>query len=402
MSPNPTTPWSCPRPSKPAEWRAPETAVDADELVPIGEKLASWPDTFSAHPKIERLFDRRREMVTGGYPVDFATAESLAFGSLLVQGRCVRLAGQDSGRGTFSQRHSVLVDSVTAEKHIPLNFLSEDQARYVVVDSFLSEEAALGFEYGYSVARPECLTLWEAQFGDFCNGAQIQIDQFLVAGEAKWGQASGLVMLLPHGYDGQGPEHSSARLERFLQSFAEDNIRVANVSTAAQYFHLLRAQALDPVRKPLIVMTPKSLLRQRTAGSPMDAMSEGSFESAIFDSVTDPKAIRRVVLCSGKVYYDLAAALEKSGRTDVCLGRVELLAPWPKSVVDEALARFPEADVIWCQEEPANMGAWTFVRDYLPGAHYAGRPAAASPATGVGQVHKQQQALLVEQALATS
>ncbi len=384
------------------EWNPPATAVPAHEIMPIGEKLASWPDTFSAHPKIERLFDRRREMVAGDYPVDFATAESLAFGSLLVQGRCVRLAGQDSGRGTFSQRHSVLVDSVTAEKHIPLNFLSEDQARYVVVDSFLSEEAALGFEYGYSVARPECLTLWEAQFGDFCNGAQIQIDQFLVAGEAKWGQSSGLVMLLPHGYDGQGPEHSSARLERFLQSFAEDNIRVANVSTAAQYFHLLRAQALDPVRKPLIVMTPKSLLRQRTAGSAIEALSDDSFQPAMFDAVEDPSTIRRIVLCSGKVYYDLAAAIATSGRKDVCLGRVELLAPWPKSVVDAALARFPDADLVWCQEEPANMGAWTFARDYLPNASYAGRAAAASPATGVGQIHKQQQAQLVEQALATS
>ena len=343
-------------------------------------------------------------MAAGEYPLDFATAESIAFASLLVGGRPVRLAGQDSGRGTFSQRHSVLVDTRSGDKYIPLNFLRDGQARYSVVDSLLSEEAALGFEYGYSVSHPESLTLWEAQFGDFANGAQIQIDQFLASGEAKWGQRSGLVLLLPHGYDGQGPEHSSARPERFLQLYAERNLRVANPTTAAQYFHLLRRQALQPVRKPLIVMTPKSLLRQRSAGSPITALSDGCFEPVLVDVVGgDDAAVSRVVLCSGKVYYDLLDAAKEHDARELAIVRIEEIAPWPRNEVHAALERFANRKaLVWCQEEPANMGAWNFLRHRLPFTAYAGRKPAASPSTGISQVHKAEQAALVAAALGHS
>ncbi|MCA8952649.1 MAG: multifunctional oxoglutarate decarboxylase/oxoglutarate dehydrogenase thiamine pyrophosphate-binding subunit/dihydrolipoyllysine-residue succinyltransferase subunit, partial [Planctomycetes bacterium] len=280
-------------PTPEREWDVAIERIDAAAVEELGLALASWPDTFVPHPKIVRLFERRRAMVHDEHPFDFATAEALAFASLLARGRPIRLAGQDSGRGTFSQRHSVLIDSTTGEKHIPLNFVHQDQAKYVVVDSFLSEEAALGFEYGYSIARPESFTMWEAQFGDFCNGAQIQIDQFVAAGEAKWNQRSSLTLLLPHGFDGQGPEHSSARLERFLQLWAENNMRVANVTTAAQYCHLLRRQALDPERKPLIVMTPKSLLRQRSAGSSVADIVERDFAPVLVDPVGDVSKVTK-------------------------------------------------------------------------------------------------------------
>ncbi len=379
----------------------PATAIDAGRLRDMVAKLTSTPDAFHAHPKIEKIHDRQRSMAADEYPFDFATAEALAFGTLLVAGVPVRLAGQDSGRGTFSQRHSVLVDVETGAHHIPLNFLADDQARFSVVDSLLSEEAALGFEYGYSVVRSEGLNLWEAQFGDFANGAQIQIDQFIVAGEAKWGQRSGLVLLLPHGHDGQGPEHSSARPERFLQQFADRNIRVANPSTAAQYFHLLRLQALEPVRKPLVVMTPKSLLRQRTAGSALAELADGRFHRVLADVRGEDRAVKRVVMCSGKVYYDLAERVDEAKLDGVGLLRIELIAPWPGASLEQTLKRFPHAEsFVWCQEEPANMGAWSFARTRLPaGTEYAGRAAAASPATGVQRVHKAEQRALVERAL---
>ena len=334
--------------------------------------------------------------------MDFATAESLAFGTLLVDGRRIRLAGQDSGRGTFSQRHAVLIDTKTGEKHIQLNYLKPDQGRFHVVDSFLSEEAALGFEYGFSVSWPDALVMWEAQFGDFCNGAQIQIDQFLVAGETKWGQRSGLTLLLPHGYDGQGPEHSSARLERFLQLYAERNIRVVYPSNSSQYFHMLRSQALISERKPLIVMTPKSMLRQRTAGSAIEDLADGTFQPVLCDVSGSDAAVTRVVLCTGKVYYDLAESVSENGLDGVALVRVEQLAPFPIQQVQDVLARFPAREhLVWCQEEPSNMGAWTFVRNRLPFTGYAGRRAAGSPATGVTLVHKAEQAALIRTALGT-
>jgi 2-oxoglutarate dehydrogenase E1 component len=379
------------------------TAVPVEQLVAWTDRLSRWPDGFSPHPKIELQLERRRKMIAGEQPVDFALAEQLAFASVLAGGQTVRLAGQDSARGTFSQRHSVLMDVVTGDKHVPLNFLAERQAKYVVIDSLLSEEAALGFEYGYSVARPESLTIWEAQFGDFGNGAQIQIDQFLAAGEAKWGQASGLVLLLPHGYDGQGPEHSSARLERFLQLCAEGNLRVANPSTPAQYFHLLRRQALDPLRKPLVVMTPKSLLRLRAAGSAPEQLAGGGFAAVLDDPSVEPDAVRRVVLCSGKLYYELhearAAAPDAAA---IGLVRVELLYPWPASALERLVARYGgAADWVWAQEEPANMGAWVHARLRWrgPELRYAGRPAAASPATGSLVTHKAEQGRLIADAL---
>jgi 2-oxoglutarate dehydrogenase E1 component len=394
----------------PHEWDAedhapetyPATAVEFERLEHLLGRLTTLPDSFHAHPKIEMLLERKRQMGRDEYPTDFATAEALAFASLLVEGVPVRLAGQDSGRGTFSQRHSVLIDTRSGEKYIPLNFVAEDQARYAVIDSFLSEEAALGFEYGYSVTHPQCLTMWEAQFGDFCNGAQIQIDQFLAAGEAKWGQRSALTLLLPHGYDGQGPEHSSARLERFLQLYAERNLRVAYPTSAAQYFHLIRCQALDTERKPLIVMTPKSLLRQRSAGSSIVELAEGGFRPVIVDvfGADGDAGVRRVVLCTGKVYYDLLDAVHEHQLQGVALVRLEQLAPFPRNAVHAALERFPDRDaLVWCQEEPANMGAWTFVRHRLPFNGFAGRRPAASPATGVTQVHKAEQKALVGTAL---
>ncbi len=371
--------------------------VGLDQLQGLMDKLAAWPSELTMHPKVQMILRRRQAMVAGEQPVDFATAEHLAFASLLTAGRKVRLAGQDSGRGTFSQRHSVLLDVNTAEKYLPLNFLHEDQARYMVVDSFLSEEAAMGFEYGYSVVETQGLTLWEAQFGDFVNGAQIQIDQFLAAGEAKWGQANGLVLLLPHGFDGQGPEHSSARLERFLQLCAENNMRVANPSTPAQYYHLLRKQALDPVRKPLIVMTPKSLLRAKIAGSPVQDLGQGEFQAVIPDLQVTAAQVERVVLCSGKVYYDL---LQERGDRPIALLRMEQLYPIPEEELQQALSAFPKRQqLIWCQEEPENMGAYRHLCMRIKFDEYAGRSAAASPATGFQKAHKQQQQALVVRAL---
>ncbi|MCC6671725.1 MAG: multifunctional oxoglutarate decarboxylase/oxoglutarate dehydrogenase thiamine pyrophosphate-binding subunit/dihydrolipoyllysine-residue succinyltransferase subunit [Planctomycetes bacterium] len=390
----------------PEAWEhAGATRVARERLLDVSGRLCTVPAGFTPHPKVKMLLERRMEMSRGGQPVDFAWAETLAFATLVADGTFVRLAGQDSGRGTFSQRHSVLQDVVTGATYVPLNHLELSQARFVVVDSPLSEEAALGFEYGYSVARPEVLTLWEAQFGDFNNGAQIQIDQFLAPGEAKWGQASGLVLLLPHGYDGQGPEHSSARMERFLQLCAENNLRVANASTAAQYFHLLRRQALDPVRKPLVLFTHKSLLRMRVAGSEIGELAEGAWRPVLDDPAG--AGARRVVFCQGKVYYDLLEARGQAKLEDVALVRVEQLYPWPEREVAAVVAAHAAArEWIWCQEEPWNMGAWQHVRHHLPltplpqlPSGYAGRPAAASPATGSLQAHKAQQEALVRRAL---
>ncbi|MDX3810587.1 MAG: 2-oxoglutarate dehydrogenase E1 component, partial [Bosea sp. (in: a-proteobacteria)] len=342
------------------------TGVPEATLKEITEKITSVPAGFNVHKTIQRFLDNRRKAVEAGEGIDWATAEALAFGSLLIDGNPVRLSGQDCERGTFSQRHSVLIDQETEARHTSLNDIREGQARYEVINSMLSEEAVLGFEYGYTLSEPNALTMWEAQFGDFANGAQVVFDQFISSGERKWLRMSGLVCLLPHGYEGQGPEHSSARLERYLQMCAEDNMQVANCSTPASYFHILRRQLKRDFRKPLILMTPKSLLRHKRCVSDLADLAEGStFHRVLADDAERGKSttklvkdskIRRVVLCSGKVYYDLLDEREKRGIDDVYLMRVEQLYPFPLKTLAQELARFKAADVVWCQEEPKNMG----------------------------------------------
>ncbi|HSD67104.1 MAG TPA: hypothetical protein VLF95_10410, partial [Vicinamibacteria bacterium] len=355
------------------------------------------------------LVRKRADLLEGKGEVDWATGESLAWGTLLIEGVSVRLSGQDSGRGTFSQRHAVLYDVRTQDEYVPLNAVAPSGVRFEVFDSLLSEAAVMGFEHGYSVAAQRTLVLWEAQFGDFMNGAQVVIDQFLSGSETKWSQPSGLVLLLPHGYEGQGPEHSSARIERFLTLAAEGNLRVAYPSTPASYFHLLRGQGRDPVEKPLVVFTPKSLLRHPRCVSPLAELAGGRFEPLVDDRAADPARVRRVVLCSGKVYFDLLKAREDAGRDDVALVRVERLYPFPAEALQAALGRYsPEAGIVWCQEEPRNMGAWRFVRErFLDGdvdargrrLQYAGRGPSAAPAPGSMKVHLAEQEALVREGL---
>ncbi|HIJ38190.1 MAG TPA: 2-oxoglutarate dehydrogenase E1 component [Rhodospirillaceae bacterium] len=397
------------------ELRDENTDVAVDVLREVGRVLSAVPENFNVNRKIIRQLEAKREMIESGQGIDWATAEALAFGTLLVEGTPVRLSGQDCGRGTFSQRHSVLVDQETEDRFVPLNHLRPGQAPFEVIDSLLSEEGVLGYEYGYSLSEPSSLILWEGQFGDFANGAQVIIDQFISSGEVKWLRMSGLVMLLPHGYEGQGPEHSSARLERYLQMSAEENWQVCNITTPANYFHALRRQMRRNYRKPLVIMTPKSLLRHRLAVSELAAMGDGSrFHRVLPETeklVADGK-VRRVVLCSGKVYYDLLEERTKQGIKDVALLRVEQLYPWPKETLAREIKRYDKAEVVWCQEEPANMGGWTFVDRRLAfiledlgrkqrKAGYAGRKAAASPATGLHKNHVEEQISLVQQALGT-
>jgi 2-oxoglutarate dehydrogenase E1 component len=341
---------------------------------------------------------------TGG--VDWATAELFAFGALVMEGRAVRLAGQDSRRGTFTQRHATLIDRNTGAEYTPLRELSPDQAPFWAYDSLLSEYAAMGFEYGYSVVREDALVMWEAQFGDFADGAQTIIDEFIASGEAKWGQRSAVSLLLPHGYEGQGPDHSSGRPERFLLLAAENNMTVAMCSSPANYFHLLRRQGLSPVRRPLIAFTPKSLLRLKAATSEIEDFITGTFQPVLPDSVADAASVRRVLLCSGKVYYDLAAAREQQNRKDVAILRVEQLYPLPADEIRAELAKYPNAELVWVQEEPANQGAWPFIALNLP-EHLGGRPllrasrkASASPAVGSLSVHEAQQREVVATAFA--
>ncbi|MBB4103910.1 2-oxoglutarate dehydrogenase E1 component [Allorhizobium borbori] len=403
------------------ESRRGKTAVPMKTLKEIGRKLSEIPEGFEAHKTIRRFMDGRAQMIETGEGLDWAMAEALAFGTLVTEGHKVRLSGQDCERGTFSQRHSVLYDQNSEARYVPLSNLAVGQAKYEVINSMLSEEAVLGFEYGYSLARPNALTMWEAQFGDFANGAQVVFDQFISSGERKWLRMSGLVCLLPHGYEGQGPEHSSARLERFLQLCAEDNMQVANCTTPANYFHILRRQVRRDFRKPLILMTPKSLLRHKRAVSSLaDLAGESNFHRLLWDDaefqkdgpiklVKDAK-IRRVVMCTGKVYYDLLEEREKRGIDDVYLLRVEQLYPFPAKALINILSRFRNAEMVWCQEEPKNMGAWSFIDPYLEWvlAHidakyqkvrYTGRPAAASPATGLMSKHLAQLAAFLEDAL---
>ncbi len=393
-----------------------ETKVPMDTLQAVVQALVAQPADFNIHKKLERQFSKRQELFDQA-KIDWGFGEALAFGSLLVEGTTVRLTGQDSRRGTFSHRHAVLYDQETGAEFIPLNHIKEEQARLLVYDSLLSEYAVCGFEYGYSVAAPEALVLWEAQFGDFSNGAQIIFDQFLSAAEEKWGQTSSLVLLLPHGYEGQGPEHSSARLERFLQLCAEDNMIVGNFTTSANYFHALRRQVLRTQKKPLVVMSPKSLLRLPAAASAPQDFAEGHFQKVIpasaFLDGADAASVQKLLFCSGKVYYDLVSALEadadKQGK--VAVTRVEQLHPWPDADIRAEINRFPNASVTWVQEEPANMGAWTFaryrfddlleeMRDDCPRVQYAGREAAASPSTGSAKVHAHEQEDLLAAALA--
>ncbi len=397
-----------------------QTWIKKKTFEDIGAALTRVPEGFALHRTVGRLLEAKEKMFETGEGFDWATAEALAFGSLAVEGYPVRLSGQDSSRGTFSQRHSAFIDQKTEERYYPLNAIREGQSRYEVIDSALSEYAVLGFEYGYSLAEPNALVAWEAQFGDFANGAQIMFDQFISSGERKWLRMSGLVMLLPHGFEGQGPEHSSARLERFLQMSAEDNWIVANCTTPANYFHILRRQLHRSFRKPLVLMTPKSLLRHKLAVSQKENFLKGSsFHRVLWDdaqyghstaTLKDDAGIRRVVLCSGKVYYDLLEARDKAGQDDVYLLRVEQFYPFPALSLVKELERFKAAEVIWCQEEPKNQGGWTYIEPNLEwvltriGAsqsrpRYVGRPASASPATGLASQHKAQQAALVNDAL---
>jgi 2-oxoglutarate dehydrogenase E1 component len=379
------------------------TGVPLETLDSVTETLTKAPEGFRLHPKIARMLESRAKDMRQRRPADWGFAEALAFGSLLLEGTPVRLSGQDCRRGTFSQRHAVWYDYRTGQPYVPLEHLGPHQGSFSAFDSLLSEAAVLGFEYGYSLDMPEALVLWEAQFGDFANGAQVIIDQFLVCGTSKWQRDSGLVLLLPHGYEGQGPEHSSARLERFLQLCAEDNIQVCNPTTPAQYFHLLRRQVHRNFRKPLIVMTPKSLLRHKAAVSPLDELTGNEFHEILEDASADPARVRRVILCSGKVYYDL---LEQRAKEEhqAALIRVEQFYPFATDQIQKALQRFPKGrEVIWAQEESLNMGGWTFMEPRLRAmgikVKYVGRDASASPAAGSRQIHLREQKELVETAL---
>ncbi len=397
------------------------TGVDVAVLKDIGRKITKVPDGFRVHRTIQRFLDNRAKAIDNGVGIDWATGEALAFCTLLEEGRHVRLSGQDSERGTFSQRHSVLIDQEDESRYTPYNHLGVDQGHYEVINSLLSEEAVLGFEYGFSLAEPNALTMWEAQFGDFANGAQVLFDQFISSGERKWLRMSGLVCLLPHGYEGQGPEHSSARLERFLQMCAEDNMQVVYPTTPANYFHVLRRQLHREIRKPLILMTPKSLLRHKRAVSRLDELGrDTTFHRILYDDaqmLPDEKIkllgddkIRRVVLCSGKVYYDLYDEREKRGIDDVYIMRVEQLYPVPLKALVQELGRFKAAELVWCQEEPRNMGSWHFIEPYLEWVlnqihapnkrpRYAGRAAAAATATGLMSKHQAQLKALLDEAL---
>ena len=405
---------------KDGQYQRGKTSISIEKFKEVGQALTKIPNHINAHKTVKRMLDNKQKQLSLGKNIDWATAEALAFGSLLTEGYPVRLSGQDCTRGTFSHRHSAVIDQLTEERFYPLNNISKNQKHYEVIDSMLSEYAVLGYEYGYSLAEPNSLTIWEAQFGDFSNGAQIMIDQFISSGEKKWLRMSGLVMLLPHGYEGQGPEHSSARLERFLQACAEDNWIIANCTTPSNYFHILRRQLYRGFRKPLVIMSPKSLLRNKRAiSNKKDFINGSSFHRILLDDaekgnsstklVKDTK-IKRVVICSGKIYYDLLEEREKRNISNVYLLRLEQFYPFPALSFIKELARFKDADFIWCQEEPKNQGGWSFVEPNLEWslnrvnakckrAKFIGRAAAASPATGLAIQHKEQQETIINEAL---
>ncbi len=396
------------------EYRDDKTGAPLDLLQEVGAAICRTPDNWAVNPKVARQLKAKREAMETGKDIDWATAEALAYGSLAVEGNAVRLSGQDCGRGTFSQRHSVLVDQNTEQRYVFLNNVRPgQQARFEVIDSPLSELSVLGFEYGYSLADPNTLVLWEAQFGDFSNAAQMIIDQFINSGESKWLRLCGLVMLLPHGFEGQGPEHSSARMERYLQLSAQDNWQVCNITTPANYFHALRRQMRRNFRKPLVIMTPKSLLRHKRCVSTLQEMTIDTNFQRIYgetEKVAAPAKIRRIVCCTGKIYYDLLQAREEKGVDDVVISRVAQIYPWPKESLAREFVKYKNAELVWCQEEPANMGSWTFVDRRLEYALdgidikakrpvFAGRPPAASPATGLMKIHVREQNQICEWAL---
>jgi len=388
-----------------------DTAVPMGELRRLAERITRIPENFKLHPLVEKVVSDRRAMAEGKLPLDWGMGEHLAFASLVASGYAVRITGQDSGRGTFSHRHAVLHDQNRERWNegtfIPLQNITEQQAPFVVIDSVLSEEAVLGFEYGFSTAEPNTLVVWEAQFGDFVNGAQVVIDQFISSGEVKWGRQSGLVLMLPHGFEGQGPEHSSARIERFLQLAADNNMQVVQPTSAAQIFHLLRRQMIRPFRKPLVIMTPKSLLRNKDATSPLDELARGEFRTVIGDSmVADPLKVKRLIACSGKVYFDISNARSERSADTVAVVRVEQLYPFPHKALAAEFKRYPNlAEVVWAQDEPQNQGAWLYAQHHLlenmdegQKLAYAGRPASASPAVGYYAKHAEQLKTLVEAA----
>lgn len=389
-----------------------DTGIPLAELTRIGERLTQVPDNFTVHPLVKKLLADRLAMARGEHPVDWGMGEHLAFASLVNNGYAIRFTGQDSGRGTFTHRHAVLHDQKRERwddgTYVPLQNVSEGQAPFVVIDSVLSEAAVLGFEYGYSTAEPNVLTIWEAQFGDFANGAQVVIDQFISSGEAKWGRQCGLTLMLPHGYEGQGPEHSSARIERFLQLCADNNMQVVQPTNGAQIFHVLRRQMIRPFRKPLVIFTPKSLLRNKNAASPLEDLAEGGFKPVIgeADANIAPDGVKRVLLCSGKVYYDLVHARDEQDRKDVVILRIEQLYPFAHKSFQAELQKYPNAkELIWVQDEPQNQGPWFYVQHHLfenmgdgQKLGYAGRPASASPAVGYMAKHQEQQRALIEQA----
>lgn len=391
---------------------AADTAVPLAEFKRLAERITTVPANFKPHPLVEKVLADRAAMGRGEVPVDWGMGEHMAFASLVASGYPIRLSGEDCGRGTFTHRHAVLHDQ-NREKwdegtYIPLQNVADNQAPFVVIDSILSEEAVLGFEYGYASADPNTLVIWEAQFGDFANGAQVVIDQFIASGEVKWGRVNGLVMMLPHGYEGQGPEHSSARLERFMQLAADNNMQICQPTNAAQIFHLLRRQMVRMFRKPLVILTPKSLLRNKDATSPMSDFTSGEFRTVIGETKADLDAakVKRVIMCSGKVYYDLVKKREDKKATDVAIIRVEQLYPFPHKAFGAELKKYPNAtELVWCQDEPQNQGAWFFVQHYihenmLDGQKlgYAGRAASASPAVGYAHLHQEQQKALLDQA----
>ncbi len=392
-----------------ADWEPVKTGVDMARLRILGKAITSYPTDWNLHPRVLAIMQAREKMVNGDVALDWGCAENLAYASLIQEGYPIRLTGQDSGRGTFFHRHAVLHDQLTGRSYIPLAAFGDVISRsFTVIDSVLSEEAVMGFEYGFSTTEPHCLTIWEGQFGDFCNGAQVIIDQFISSGEAKWGRLSGITLFLPHGYEGQGPEHSSARLERFLQLCAEYNMQVCVPSTPAQMFHMLRRQMLRALRKPLIIMTPKSLLRHPLSVSRLEELTGSGFQTVI-DEVDDlkPSAVTRIVFCSGKVYFDLLKSRREAKAATVAIVRIEQLYPFPSEEYEAVLRKYPNArEIVWCQEEPQNQGAWYQIRHRLQAKLsakdellYAGRAGAAAPATGIAALHEQQQKNLVTAAL---
>jgi 2-oxoglutarate dehydrogenase E1 component len=390
-------------------WTTPyHSGLPREEIQALSDQILELPEGFVLHPRTQAILEGRRAMSRGTQPIDWGFAETLAYASLLKAGVPIRLSGQDVGRGTFFHRHATLHDQATGKTYTPLQQLGKKAAEFQIYDSLLSEEGALGFEYGYSSSAPEVLVIWEAQFGDFANNAQVVIDQFIASGESKWGRLCGLTLFLPHGYEGQGPEHSSARIERYLQLCAEDNMQVVVPTTPSQIFHLLRRQIIRPYRKPLIVMTPKSLLRHRLAVSSLDDLSEGRFENVIREIDDIPSDhVDRIVICSGKVYFDLLEARRKERLSTTAIIRIEQLYPFPESELQQAIARYPNiTTVVWCQEEPENQGAWHQIRDAISQCisatiplSFAARPVCAAPAVGQYHRHLSEQRALIENAL---